>query len=334
MKLFKTTCCQSNLVQFDCHLRSFGLAVEVDPESESPEASLHLVEIGHDGRPMDGAIALTVVVNYRTWQEGEPPQRRPSMLTSLVDELFHDFPTALKSMILTDAKTSHYDEDACLTAFSMSGPDIEGGLLVSYTQVMNYQKIDDNNRSIWFGFRFADGSMEFTVDDLYCPNQKCDCQNVHLAFSEIISGQEEVFRTTDRFFACLSFKNSKKHGYQIDGLRQCSRKKAEQLVTLLFEQEPDLISTCKRRYKKIRQATKRIYEAYRKSKKIPLIPRHVYESEMTSSTFPPPMNSLVNPPFPIDQLPPTSKVGRNSQCPCGSGKKFKACCGKAHQPSA
>ena len=25
----------------------------------------------------------------------------------------------------------------------------------------------------------------------------------------------------------------------------------------------------------------------------------------------------------------TEKVGRNEPCPCGSGKKFKNCCGKA-----
>ncbi|MCA3041361.1 MAG: SEC-C domain-containing protein [Rhodocyclaceae bacterium] len=25
---------------------------------------------------------------------------------------------------------------------------------------------------------------------------------------------------------------------------------------------------------------------------------------------------------------PTPKVGRNDPCPCGSGQKFKKCCGK------
>jgi uncharacterized protein YecA (UPF0149 family) len=25
---------------------------------------------------------------------------------------------------------------------------------------------------------------------------------------------------------------------------------------------------------------------------------------------------------------PTPKVGRNNPCPCGSGKKYKHCCGK------
>jgi SEC-C motif-containing protein len=30
----------------------------------------------------------------------------------------------------------------------------------------------------------------------------------------------------------------------------------------------------------------------------------------------------------IDGTFPTAKVGRNDPCPCGSGKKFKQCCGK------
>ena len=34
---------------------------------------------------------------------------------------------------------------------------------------------------------------------------------------------------------------------------------------------------------------------------------------------------------PIDSVAARNdgKVGRNSKCPCGSGKKFKHCCGKA-----
>ena len=28
--------------------------------------------------------------------------------------------------------------------------------------------------------------------------------------------------------------------------------------------------------------------------------------------------------------PPTRRVGRNEPCPCGSGKKFKKCCGARH----
>jgi len=29
---------------------------------------------------------------------------------------------------------------------------------------------------------------------------------------------------------------------------------------------------------------------------------------------------------PVFYAPPAAKVGRNGQCPCGSGKKYKKCC--------
>lgn len=32
--------------------------------------------------------------------------------------------------------------------------------------------------------------------------------------------------------------------------------------------------------------------------------------------------------IPDTPFPPTKKVGRNDPCPCGSGKKYKHCCGK------
>jgi len=36
--------------------------------------------------------------------------------------------------------------------------------------------------------------------------------------------------------------------------------------------------------------------------------------------------------FPRRQPNRAAKIGRNAPCPCGSGKKFKRCCGSAVQP--
>ena len=35
------------------------------------------------------------------------------------------------------------------------------------------------------------------------------------------------------------------------------------------------------------------------------------------------------PDVPVEQVHADEKVGRNDPCPCGSGKKYKKCCGKA-----
>ena len=35
------------------------------------------------------------------------------------------------------------------------------------------------------------------------------------------------------------------------------------------------------------------------------------------------------PDVPVEQAHKEAAVGRNDPCPCGSGKKYKKCCGKA-----
>ena len=40
------------------------------------------------------------------------------------------------------------------------------------------------------------------------------------------------------------------------------------------------------------------------------------------------MDQMGLPPQPVAPVTATAKVGRNEPCPCGSGKKYKNCCGK------
>lgn len=46
-------------------------------------------------------------------------------------------------------------------------------------------------------------------------------------------------------------------------------------------------------------------------------------SQLVSSDDPP------VPDAPVDQAKRERSVGRNDPCPCGSGRKYKRCCGKA-----
>jgi hypothetical protein len=39
-------------------------------------------------------------------------------------------------------------------------------------------------------------------------------------------------------------------------------------------------------------------------------------------------HSYTNPPKPFAEVRQSEKIGRNDPCPCGSGKKYKKCCGK------
>ena len=50
------------------------------------------------------------------------------------------------------------------------------------------------------------------------------------------------------------------------------------------------------------------------------------EVQVPASPVPPPAPTEYVPPKPFIRDQP--KIGRNDPCPCGSGKKYKKCCGK------
>ena len=54
-------------------------------------------------------------------------------------------------------------------------------------------------------------------------------------------------------------------------------------------------------------------------KKLPGKQKKKYQMASLTGTFVEPVKTITN-------LIP--KIGRNEKCPCGSGKKFKFCCGK------
>jgi hypothetical protein len=84
-----------------------------------------------------------------------------------------------------------------------------------------------------------------------------------------------------------------------------------EVVNSLLETEytfEELINTYKSEYK-----TKKIYSSA----------TVLYCSNAFSSVF-----DVISAPKPEPAVAATEKVGRNEPCPCGSGKKFKNCCGK------
>jgi uncharacterized protein YecA (UPF0149 family) len=49
------------------------------------------------------------------------------------------------------------------------------------------------------------------------------------------------------------------------------------------------------------------------------------QAAVEQGTYPLPEQTPITPPIPIVEHSP--KTGRNDPCPCGSGKKYKKCCG-------
>ena len=214
-----------------------------------------------------------------------------------------DQSTTVLRLILDRIKAARYDENTCLTAFNMSHQDIKEGLLVSYTEVMTYGEDDKERPSLWFGYDMTYETTRYLIDDRYCPNPECDCRVVYLDFNQLTSR-----KTTSVCLVSLGFDGRK---VDIQERHHCSMSNGRILLDRLLAQESELLVECIRRYERIRQATKRICQKQQPLANTFLEPRSPSNSRIVS----------------IPTYLPSAKIGRNGPCPCGSGKKYKQCCG-------
>jgi hypothetical protein len=145
------------------------------------------------------------------------------------------------------------------------------------------------------------GLLEF-----YCPDPACDCQRVMLNVAEE--------KQPNRFLASISYgfdRDDEMAGPFLDPLNPQSQY-AEQLLQLVEEtvlSNPRYVARLERHYVLVKQAASDPkHPAYRKL-------RRVLVDDARS--------------FPAPQArTKTRRVGRNDPCPCGSGKKYKHCCGR------
>lgn len=157
--------------------------------------------------------------------------------------------------------------------------------------VVHYNEIFQSEQ-----FLFEYTNISYIVVDYYCSNHKCTCNDVLLDFLVV---KENVARDIPTVKIRLSFRNGKhKIEMKDDNVtNKYADELYEEFLKLLGNKGIKLL---KERYDKLGQ--------WRKEK----IPYETFEIE--SQTYMP--YRLSGP-----------KIGRNEPCPCGSGKKYKKCCG-------
>jgi hypothetical protein len=142
--------------------------------------------------------------------------------------------------------------------------------------------------------------------EYYCPDPACECQRVILAVVEEAD--------PDHSLASISYgfdREDEEAGPYIDPLNpQCSY--AEQFLRLvegLILSDPDYVARLERHYALVKQAAADpSHPAYRKLQKVVRDDAEIFPL-----------------PRPRKRTP---RIGRNDPCPCGSGKKYKQCCGR------
>jgi hypothetical protein len=151
------------------------------------------------------------------------------------------------------------------------------------------------------------------VDDQYCVDADCGCQTTILSFIRLPQAQTRRKRTL-RIDAVL------RHDYIRDRStveeRRFRSPDATQFMTALRTAHPDCNALFQKRHRELRYLARRLTPAgVRNARRAPRFPTH--------DVVPGP--SLPPPPLPA-KVP--VKPGRNDPCPCGSGRKYKKCCGR------
>lgn len=136
-------------------------------------------------------------------------------------------------------------------------------------------------------------NVSYTIDDQYCLQPTCKCKDTLLHFFGYQNGQT-IFDDTETPVIRYNYKTKKweRENY----IRNLPHSESE-LVKKLKQSHPDITNIFSSRHIKL----KSLYKKYLKKENSELLNKKNAQSNV--------------------------KIGRNQACPCGSGKKYKKCCG-------
>jgi hypothetical protein len=160
--------------------------------------------------------------------------------------------------------------------------------LILEGKMVEYSEVFEDKGIDDFFFELNDGEEYFAADQ-FCSNPKCLCNEGVLAFYRI--DPSKITQELE-FAVRIDLKNFK---YEIEE-SNCDVERVEKVLNHIKQSKPELLGILKNRYNEIKSTAR---EIIRKS-----------NSESVK----------------VEQQ--SAKVGRNDPCPCGSGKKYKKCCGK------
>lgn len=133
-----------------------------------------------------------------------------------------------------------------------------------------------------------DRSESWFFDDNYCTKPQCRCNEVVLTFFKI----DESRKTQEPEFAVrMNMKNFK---YDVE-FNNCSVSRIGEVINHLHNIRPEVFDLFKIRAGEMKDAAREVIKKFSSE---------VKREERSNA-----------------------KVGRNDPCPCGSGKKYKKCCG-------
>ncbi len=266
-------------------------------DCECTEVAFHFRELMESGQDAAKALVFHVRMAGQMWEEIAPPSRSAEV-DRLVQEFLRDYPPGEREAIQrrSEEKLRHVQR---LREYRIDLESIEDGALVAFGEIL-YDRKGGKAESASFFDSFEHAGERYYVDDLYCPNPDCLCNEVHLFFFRRVSTSEPGgLKAENRFLAKLS----------LDGRadvvkRYCGTpSEAKAVLSTWQEQYGSDLEELRWRYEKVKEIARRS------------VPRLASVSRRSDLR-------------PREPAAVSGRIGRNDPCPCGSGKKFKKCCGQ------
>jgi len=300
-----------NVVRFPTHPRPFLVK---DAYCDNPDCTCNAVfltftEVAESDCSLRNPLSFTVRVDLESWREREPPERSPEV-SAWIREFLDQCPPARRA----EFKAS-YEEGRRIAKrraeYMLDADEVLEGALVSYANILSEQKPLSAAGSA-YTFDFLHQGREYLVEDRYCPNPHCDCQEVHLEFFEVVSsrdGKQPKVGIYQRFLGRVTFAGQ----WTVVERMKYRLADANAVLSAWCKECHDHLKTLKDRYREVKEIGQRSLDA--------APARRVAALQATSG----PITGDVD-----DDPVTEAKVGRNAPCPCGSGKKYKKCCWRRH----
>ncbi len=304
-----------------------------NPDCTSDHVFLYFTECTIKLKPVKKGLAFCIHLDLDTGKEINPPERSPA-LQNMAEEFVQDL-TAEMLHTFKEKRDRDRAYQKRLKEYTIDIRDIEEGNLIAFTDIVaEGGSIAGGGKSC--AFVFSHGDYDYYVDDLYCPRPDCKCNRAHLLFCEKRTTACGEIEIRPIFIGMTDFKGEK----TVEDLFECCHSKAVALMTELFRHYPSALKQLKESYRTVKKIGARSMSKF-KGRKNPqtdsqkdyrAIPcddhpddiQEVQQNNRLSGIRGDRQNERTT------QSPAVNmgKVGRNEPCPCGSGKKFKKCCGK------
>ena len=294
------------LVRFSSHPRPFHVDVIRchTPDCECTEVTFNLRELVQDDQTGAKPMTFALRMDGLTWKESDPPPRTPQ-IARMMEEFLRDYPLKEREAI------RRYSEEKLrgarrLREYRIDPKMVSEGTLIPFGEILQGRPGGLVGPESWLDV-FNHEGQRYLVDDLYCANPECRCEEAHLAFIQVGTPHEPGDNPVSHdFLVTLSFGGRAKieecHGWRRARPRRSFPRGGSGTAATWRscdgahgEGQRDRAASFPRRTAVPRRP------GFLRSDGLPA-------AELVSIGAP---------------------VGRNDPCPCGSGKKFKKCCGHA-----